>query len=301
MQFLKYRLNTFIEGIENRITESYELISRRCDKDITLKNAISFPDVLMQTALGHSPQGVACRLFTVCDAYLELRNAINLTAIGVYKSSIDSIRRSLEIICVGLYFDEIDQEGKLSAFEWLESKTGTPYFTTVVIKKLFRQPKYSYFNGDDFQLEAETSSLFWDLSDYTHTRGISKSISSIQSKCGFGEAPKVNDVFLSEVLDLYLRTVKNVAILLAISNPLLLIGLPLEEKLGLGCHLGRFNKEQASILNSLVADEYKDKLMQILESDLSIQNEIHRITTMPDNEGYSEMLILLKRTTNSDH
>lgn len=284
---IKIIFDSFLKNIDSRSERTYEYFERYSSDEDDLKDSIEFIEYLTQTISSKNKTGIAGKLFSTVDARLELVNSLNLVSICLYKSSIDSLRRAFEIIFVACFFDLKEGDEK-EVFEWLESRERTPFFTQTIYK-LFTLGNFKKFN-DKVNWDSNVTKLYRELSGYTHTKGISKSIYSINSMKGFNNTPEYNEESLKIVIVLFIKVVNMIAITLALANPILLTGLPVFRKYGNNARLGIFEKYQSDLLKKIISDDYRNIINEIISTDRELQQEITRINELPDDSNYQKLI-----------
>ena len=81
----------------------------------------------------------------------------------------------------------------------------------------------------------------------------------------------------------YLLTISHIAVILAAYNPILLVGLPLEQKFADNPPLsGFFNEGQSKLLWELIPPQYHFSLNHIVKTDDEVQSILSWIDGLPD-------------------
>lgn len=108
-----------------------------------------------------------------------------------------------------------------------------------------------------------------DLCDIPDVRGTPKVFRTIQPSDGSFSGRTVLEHFEEELersLDSFVDTIRYIALLLALSNPVLLFGLPLEEKCGINVPVsGFFADRQAERLRALIPKRHRAVLVSLAE------------------------------------
>lgn len=279
-KILKYHFDNLWHNPNSRFEESIKHI-KECHSDSnSFFAANKFTNYLLDILTAKNSQSLAAKLLSAIDAMEELNLSINLSFMYLYKSSFDSLRRALEIIVLGQFYEKIEDNPE-TVFNWIESKSDTPRFNNMVTKL----SSHETFNIIDSRFGWKTNLLnhYWDLCDFCHTKGYEKSIVNLNKKSIFKPTinPQVLDLFTSK----YFITVQQIAIIYTVQNPILIVGLPTFEKFGLESH-GLFSNEQADNLKNLLPDSYRDYLIQVIDNDENIKNKINEIKNLPDSEFY---------------
>jgi len=128
--------------------------------------------------------------------------------------------------------------------------------------------------------------LYWRLSDYVHCRGQDYSFDSLYSGtsciCGIWIGG-IDKQVVDTILDRYIETVQQIAVILAAYNPILLFGLPIDEKFGLNPPAsGIFSEGQSQRLRDVIPESYRSTLIKTATQDSNVQTHRQRIEDMPD-------------------
>ena len=213
----------------------------------------------------------------------DLDQALNLAIISFYKASWDHLRRALELIVVGAFFSSSVSKEE-DARDWLQSDHKTPFFSRA-LSTLCKLPKYQDFDSA-INWTSKLKELYWQLSDIVHVRGIEASFDKIQpSNLHLGDkfVPRYDAKCLNRVLDYYIFTVRHCATVVAISNPVLLVGLPIDEKFGFNPPVsGFFNVGQAEMLFNLVLPETGAFFRDLIKNDQGVQSIVDWVRNKPD-------------------
>lgn len=225
--------------------------------------------------------------FPWVEAAREFDQAMDLALSSHYKGVYDHLRRALELVLVGAFFSS-ELTTRAEAVEWMTSIRETPLFT----KTLKRVRSLARFRD----LDAATSwgdmlqAFYWKLCDIVHVRGMAVSYNSIQpsfhimgGKC----LPAFDAVSLSRALNAFIDSVRHACAIIAASNPILLVGLPMDEKFGLnGPASGFFNDCQAARFNRLLPDETKAHFVELAKVDSEVRAIELDIRSRPDVVDY---------------
>ena len=247
----------FIGGIEARAKESILFIQNEYDRKELLYKAMEFMQRdfcdMMNADLNHS---LKIDNFPIGEAFYELLHAINHALIGSYKASFSDLRRSLEMSLAIPYFtkenmdkyksddsipfeeqyfhfESIDNEEVKKANDWLRGKSDTPFFGRDMLKELIKSGRFKEIN-DECQWKEKLTNLYYKITDYGHNKGYPKSYDMLNNHSHFISSipvPKIKKETLKIFCDLYIETVQQNLVILSLYNPLVLEGLPLEQKL----------------------------------------------------------------------
>lgn len=289
IKFLKINFDNFYANPSSRFEESINYLNQDYQEKAVFYRANNFTNNLISLLTAENLQAFAVKLLSSLDAMLELNTSCNLSFMFLYKSSFDSLRRALEITVLGQYY-ELVQNNTDTIFDWMNSKTDTPKFRKM-INELSTVKRFSDLNTL-FNWKNELQDLYWRLCDFSHTKGHEKSIISLNKSDFF--KPILNIQALEDFLTKYINTVQQIAIIYAINNPILIIGLPTLEKFGFTSQNGLFSDSQAQNLRDLLPERYKEYVVQLIEQDNAIKTRVEEINKMPDSESYTKIKDLLK-------
>ena len=211
----------------------------------------------------------------------ELNVALYQALLAMYASAYDNLRRATEITMVGALFIS----GRAAIEEstgWVTSERHTPFFSTA-LARLLQDRRFG-------ALEAETEwagrlrAWYGRLADVTHVRGMDYWVRSRVSSGRNGMTlPSHDSGALENVADAYITTVQHVCTMLATANPVLLHGLPLDEKFGLDPPMGGFfNSLQAERLWRLLPVDVQPFFKQLAQTDPDVAAVIRHIGGLPD-------------------
>lgn len=292
-KILRFHFNNLWHNPESRFEESINHIEKNYTDKEGFFIANKFTTSLITVLTGKNAQAIAVKLLSSTDAMEELNISVNLSFMYLYKSSFDSLRRALEITILGQYFEHV-QNNFDEVFDWIYSKKDTPRFNTM-IDKLSKHQMFAEL-GSRFDWKNKILNHYWRLCDYSHTKGHEKSITTLNKKLIL--KPTINTEVFNDFLSLYFVTVQQIAIIYAIQNPILIIGLPILEKFGFSSH-GYFSEDQAGNLRNLLPANYKEYIIQLIEIDHDIQNKIREFNDLPDSETYLKIKELLDNLKNN--
>lgn len=221
--------------------------------------------------------------FPWTEAEHELSLALNHALLGFHRASYDHQRRGLELILVGSFFIS-EKTSEEEARKWVSSYDQTPMFTKT-LKHLAKVGLYA-------ELEArigwvnEIQKFYWELSDISHVRGEQKGFRFIQpSHLNFNgvPVPEYSTDALEKALDSFVATMGYIALLIVLSNPVLVFGLPLTEKHGInGPASGFFEEWQAELVRALIPERHRDVLVALAEADPGVVSIRDYFSSLPD-------------------
>ena len=272
------------ENMEGRTTSAVLHISEEYRRHSLLVDCISF----VSHSLMDAPSSEVRKLrrvgfFPWVEATRELDQAINQALLSNYKVVYDHVRRAVELVLVGAFFtSSVTTEEE--AIGWMQSDRETPMFSRA-LKRLLNLPRYQAFDSATSWSQS-LSGFYWQLCDVVHVRGLNASFNAIQPShsCISGVfLPEYNGPSLDRALDTFVSGVQHIATIVAVSNPILLVGLPIDEKFGINPPAsGFFNDVQAARLASLLIPEAKPFLENLIRSDPEIVSVTEWFLEQPD-------------------
>ena len=224
----------FITGINYRAKKSIEYIHNNYHQYERLKLALSFIEYHFTDAIKSDINQLATvGFFPSTEAQIELDYSIKHAIIGSYKASFADLRRSLELTLTSIFLvsEHFDRD---NAIKWVLSQQNTPFFSTM-IEKLIKTDRFKNIN-DNYNWKDVIKKFYWKISDFAHTKGQLKGYRELNKLNFFisgTSAPNIDYDTLKEFLDCYIGIVEHIVTILSLYNPIILIGLPLDEKFGI--------------------------------------------------------------------
>jgi len=278
------RAHIFAESASEVIKLSVPFARDEYHQNDLLVDCIYFVmDNLLDTARSDFDSLGRVWLFPVTETHGELELALTACLTGMYKSVYDHLRRALEITVVGCYF-LMEHISETDAKAWLKSENETPPFSRA-IRGLEKNYRFAGLESSSGWL-TELKSFYWHLCDAIHVRGTAFSLQSMQPT--FYSYNGVHTLsfskeHLSQCLDDYILAVRHIAVCRAAENPILLIGLPIEQKYGInGPMSGFFEPHQANAFWKLLCDASVPFFRQLVETDQEVQAIKEGFASMPD-------------------
>jgi hypothetical protein len=238
---------------------------------------------LMDIAPGHLEAQRRVWYFPWAEATGELDRCLSLACLGMYRGVYDHQRRALELAAVGAFFVS-DHTPRQKALAWMRSDETTPIFS--------RTLEHLAKHGLAARLEAQvkwteaTVAHYRRLSDITHVRGERASSWKVQPRYGNvgGIAvPAFDKEALAACLNAYCDTVRHVALLLALANPIALFDVPVDAKFGLNAPLSGFIEgPQVERLRELLPDPVREPLIALADTYPEVLSVRRQIEEMPD-------------------
>lgn len=195
----------------------------------------------------------------------EMHEALNFALLGSYRAAFDNFRRALELALIGAYFLQAhvpEDAGR----KWMRSESQTP---------MFNRAKDELLKNSRFKLSAgwssEVSTFYWKLCDVVHVRGEKASLDSLQPTHLMTNGIRLPEFTQSStdlVATTFIDTARHIATIVALENPILLVGLDLLQKFGLNPPMsGFFELSQAHRLTSLLIPSVKPEVLELLLLD----------------------------------
>ena len=184
-------------------------------------------DILPQT-LDNATSG---HVFPISESQYELESSIQLCKLGFYKHAIVALRNTLELGLLSVFWD-IDGNSHINIPEWLSSNERTP-FLAEVIELLKKNQRIEDFDNEH-NILTEMKTLYHELSDYSHTKGLSFSSREL-SRANFN---RFKEESIIRWLDFMERVVKIVITIHILQYPIGLQDIDLFGKFGLNPPLG---------------------------------------------------------------
>lgn len=199
-------------------------------------------------------------LFPQVEAESELENSIALCKLGFYKHAISALRNLLELGLLSVYWD-IEGQSHIEIQEWLKSLEHTP-FRKRVLKKLKTHPNIQRFD-DKHKVFEKTSTLFKQLSNFTHTKGMHYSNRQLRNS----NVNTFNEQSLRIWVQFLNEVVKIVATFHILIYPVGLLYTPLDEKFGLNGPAGGFLRpDQMESIRKFLQGSGIDTLQEISDT-----------------------------------
>lgn len=279
------RISYFVEdSIQELLKVSRSFIKDEYENRIMLEECINFSVYNLEDVFRSDFETLRRTwLFPPLECSGELQEALCRILECSYKSSFDHCRRALEIAVVGCYFvqEEVSQD---SGMKWLRSDENTPFFSHTCMK-LFNKGLFLKFDRA-FYWVSKLKKMYGRLGDFVHTRGMKYSLNSIQPSHALIGGFRMREFCRESViycLDTYVETVRHLATLYTLNNPVLLVGLPLDEKFGgNGPFSGFFAEGQSQLLRNILFEETREFFENEAENNEGVQSVLDWIKELPD-------------------
>jgi len=277
--------NTNTKSVEKNTEQTIKYLEKKYCENRILNEAIRFSDLLFIDAFKADLESLKrIGFYPSTEAQYELEFSIKSLLTGNYKSSADHMRRALELVLAAIYFS-LDNKGESKAKKWLKSKESTPAFSKC-INLLNNKPRFKDINKTLFWSK-DLKKHYHKLCDYVHVKGINKgyrilNLGNSSATSGNRVLP-INEDTIDEFIELYQETVQNILVVLYLYNPILLIGMPMEEKYGSAAPVGGyFNDIQANKMKELIPEKYKDFFEHLASTDEEVLELKNEVLALPD-------------------
>jgi hypothetical protein len=278
------RVQLFSESLSPVLQASIPFVRTQYHQAELLVDCIEFvQDYLLASSRSDFGSLERVWLFPVAEAQSELELAFRAAISGMYKSVHDHLRRAIEITVVGSYF-LMDHVSEADARSWLRSKGKTPPFTRA-ISGLLKNDRFAALDSASDWAD-EIKQFYWYLSDAIHVRGSQYSLQAMQPSPNiYNGIPTLgySEKHLSYSLDQYITAVSHILVCRAAENPIILVGLPLEEKFGInGPISGFFENHEAEKAWRIIHGSTITYFNRLVESDREVCAIKDWINELPD-------------------
>jgi hypothetical protein len=265
--------------------------------------------------------------FPIYESFCEMQYAISHALIGSYKASFADLRRSLEMsLTIPFFtkenlekyeydealpleeqlikFDTINEAEIKKAKDWVFGKSNTPFFGRDMLKQLVKSGRYKEIN-EECSWKEKLENLYYDISDYAHNKGYQRSYSALNDPSLFISSipvPKIKKETLKSFCDLYIQTVQQNLVILSLYNPLVLEGLPIEQKFGFNEPAsGFFGPYQSELLWELLPTEYHVFFHRVRTTDNEVLDIVKWVMDRPDvsEEEYEQQMVRFNTLVNN--
>ncbi len=288
------RCETITNATAKVLSESLVFVREEYDRLALFESAMIFCQYDLAEAPAASTENLRrVGLFPWVEASEEFDMSITLAMQGYYKATIDHIRRGLELVLVGIYFTSTVGT-ETQAREWVKSQRTTPFFSKV-LQHLGNLPRHADLDCSTHWF-SKLRAFYYSLCDTVHAKGVAVSYNSFQPSHVHLNGTSFSTFFASSMkktMDAYIDAVRYCATALALSNPILLVGLPLDDKFGLNPPIGGYyNEAQSERLRSLLLEGTEGYFSRLAESE-EVLETVRWVQNMPDLS--SEQFTIQKR------
>ena len=208
------------------------------------------PETLQKLGSGHT--------FPYFESYHEFENSLLLGLQGFYRHSFYGLRSMIELGVLTIFYDREGNAGK-EIRDWLMSNEETPWFKEM-LKRIFNIIQFKEYNKI-FALKNELQSLYSEISDWVHVRGLKFSSRELNMS-------NVNN-FIQKSFELYVNLLERSIIAL---TQLFLLHFPL------GCQgvpyavadeiAGGFvTDHQSNLIQCIISKERREKLKELSDNN----------------------------------
>lgn len=267
-----YRLRAAI--VQSALPEIHDRTIRFIEEKYPQRETLEAALLFATYSLGEAPPPAAESLlrlgfFPWLEASWEVDWAITHALCANYKATHDSARRALELCVVAAYFLSFDASAA-DARAWLQSDARTPFFTRAIDERLAKTERWKALSAVT-DWPKRLKECYHRLSDVVHVRGVKHAARTVQpfhTVIGAHHVASFDESAVTVALDALVEAVRLIAVVVALTNPVLLVGLPIDQKFGLNPPAsGLLNEVQSSRLRSLVPSELVRPLELLAATD----------------------------------
>ena len=214
--------------------------------------------------------------FPYGESWRELQVSLNLCFFGFYKQSLYSVRSTLEVGLLSVYWNLFDK-GHKEVQEWLKAEEKTPY-TDTIWQKLKKHENIQTLQ-QSYDIKSKLDSLNY-LHDYVHSRGYEYSNYIGLHKSNF-------QTFEERGLKLWLDSAKEVVKVLTILHlakyPIGTIKFNYSRKFGIDKPaFGGLDKPQIDRIVNLIGEDVYQILHNIAKEDETVSDIMNWVKGLPD-------------------
>ena len=224
-----------------------------------------------------------CGFFPYAELMYEFDAFQTLLLQGAFKSSRDSLRRMLDVCLTSVVY-LIHMKSGEEARRWITSDAETPQFSRNI--NCLKKNRHVEQLDNSFSFTDGLKTLYWHLSDYSHTRGI-------EFSTGIHQGPEMNydgvvirgfnECECRKAMMDFALVVEQLAILLVIQNVGLLAPVDKDAKWGLNPPIsGFFYEHQTERLLNVMPNEYAEYFRALAMSDPEIVSLREYFESLPD-------------------
>jgi len=233
--------------------------------------------------------------FPYMESWDEMQISFNLALLGLYKQAFVSLRSSLELGMLSVYYN-INDDGQKTVKKWLKSEdsseANTPRFGE--IWKILYTNQNIFLFEERYNLRNRFNNLNI-LHNYVHTKGIKYSNKLGLFKSNF-------QTFEEAVLNKWIETYKDVAILIItlhlLRYPIGVIEYDWDQKVGIDNPFPVLSKYEIERLREILPQGYIDFIVELADKDKSTQGlfeDIKQLPNMSEEEVEKQITDLAKR------
>jgi hypothetical protein len=182
---------------------------------------------------------------------------------------------------VYLVLEETDEE---KAKNWIRSNHNTIAFTKA-LKTLVKQGRFKKIESS-CGWKKRLQELYIELSGFSHNKGMLKGYRELNKITLFTPGTSVLSIkkeTIDTFCDLYIQTIQEIIAIQALYNPIILVGVPLDEKFGLEPPISGFlNDEQARMIKKLIPEKYENFFDHLTKNDSEIKENVECFNALYD-------------------
>jgi len=268
----------------NKSIEVFKKSSEYLSNNIDLKEKIEELGWIYHTIGMIVPQNLenmfSGHTFPFSESWDELQISYNLTCFGFYKQAFVSLRSTLELGMLSVYYN-INDDGHKMVRDWLLSKdhydANTPKARNIW-RVLLSNQNIKTFN-DKHNLKEKFEELGF-LHNYVHTKG-----SKYSNK--FGKYKTNSQTFEPDLLKLWLETYEKITSIVCtlhlLKYPISVIHFDYSQKFGIDIpSFGGLEKHNIEKIGKILPNNYLKTIEKIAENDSKTQKTIEEIESFPD-------------------
>ena len=224
-----------------------------------------------------------CGFFPYAELTCEFDAFQTLLLQGAFKSSRDSLRRMLDVCLTSVVY-LIHVKSREEARRWITSDVETPQFSRSI--KCLKKHQDVALLDEKFRFTEGLKTLYWHLSDYSHSRGIefSTGIRKGTEMIYNGVVMRgFNESECRQAMEDFVSVVEQLAVLLVLQNVGLLAPVDKDAKWGLNPPIsGVFYECQTQRLLNVMPNEYSEYFKALMISDPAIVSLRQYFESLPD-------------------
>jgi hypothetical protein len=213
--------------------------------------------------------------FPFFESVEELQISLHLSCFGFYKQAIASLRSSLEVGLLSVYWN-LNDAGHIAIKRWLHSREDTP---RKLWKKLFHHPNFKKFQ-QIYDLESRLERLAV-LHNYVHTKG--HKFSNKFGRSFKGNQPTFEPEIFVEWFEYFKEVVTVTIICHLVKYPLGTVRFPYHKKFPIEIPMfGGLEEYQIDKMEEVVGNDIFAKIAQIATNDPHVISTLEWVNLLPD-------------------
>jgi hypothetical protein len=215
--------------------------------------------------------------FPWMESWEEMEISFTLCSFGLYKQAMISLRASLELGLLSVYWN-LNDDGHQIVKKWLGSKEYTPQFKDIW-EKLIQHQNFKLFQ-QKYDLKNRIKTLQSSLHKYVHTRGVrfSNSMGLFKSNFQTFEEESFQKWFLA-----FKETIEILTITHLIKYPIGVINYDYDKKFGIDKPMfGGLDENKVSQLRRVIGEQFFNVIIEITQQDSQVQELTTWLDNLPD-------------------